>query len=154
LRKLGLSVEFDAKVPAAIIRGVPEQVLRHFSGRTADAEQWLQEKLGPNFVSLTPHQRSNWLGLAAAKTRPTKTMFYVPGNGHAAWHARAAGQGYVPPPSFVDPQALQRANVVHVRVEQTRRQRQSKPLRPQLDSRYNVGGGHYDDAGQKHGRSL
>ena len=156
LRKLDLPVAFDPKLCAAILTNVPEQVLRHFSGRTADAEAWLLAKYGVNFGSLTPHQRSTWLGHAAAKTRPPKAMYYVAGNGHSAWHARAAGQGYVPPPQFVSPQALQRAGVTHASgrsLSQTQQQ-QSRAIRPQLDARYNRGGGHYDDTGHKHGRSL
>ena len=145
LRKLDLPVEFDAKLCAAILTAVPEQVLRHFSRRTADAEVWLREKHGVNFGSLTPHQRSTWLSHAAAKTRPHKSMFYVPGNGHSAWHARAVGQGYVPPPQFINPQALQRTDIVHAAVE-PRRQRQA--INPRLDSRYNRGGGRYDDDSQ------
>jgi conjugative relaxase-like TrwC/TraI family protein len=163
LRKLDLPVQFDPKVPAAILTAVPEQLLRHFSGRTEDAEKWLREKHGVGFDSLTPHQRSTWLGHAAAKTRPSKAVHYVPGNGHAAWHARAAGQGYVPPPQFISPQALQRAGIVHATVQQhsqtqpttpaeqpdrvakADKRRRSKGINPKTDGRYNRGGGRYEE---------
>jgi len=165
LGKLGLAVEFDERVPAAVLKEVPKLVQRHFSGRTADAEKaaekWLRDNRGVNFSELTPAQRSAWLTQMSARTRPPKGTYYVPGNGHAAWHARAAGQGYVPPPQFISPQALQRAGIAHVTVQQTtapsissapssQRSRQQsvhrKALNPRLDSRYNVGGGHYDEA--------
>jgi hypothetical protein len=121
LGNLGFQVELDAKATTAVITNVPEQILRHFSGRTAEAERWLQEKLGPSFASLTPHQRSTWLGHAAAKTRPPKAMHYVAGNGYNVWHARAAGQGYVPPPRFIDPRLLHMFNVVHTTVNEAER---------------------------------
>jgi len=163
LRELDLQVQFDPKVPAAVLTEMPERLLRHFSGRTADAEKWLQEKHGVNFGSLTPHQRSTWLGHAAAKVRPPKAMYYVPGNGHAAWHARAVGAGYVPPPQFISPQALQRAGIVHATVQQhsqaqtttppeqpgraarVDKRRQSKGINPKADGRYNRGGGRYEE---------
>jgi conjugative relaxase-like TrwC/TraI family protein len=129
LGKLGLPASYDTKTHATVLTGIPAPVLRHFSGRTTEAERWLQEKLGPNFASLTPHQRSAWLGHAAAKTRPPKAMYYVAGNGHAAWHARAAGQGYVPPPRFIDPRLLQNASIPHATVQQhsaTKRQNEQR----------------------------
>jgi hypothetical protein len=174
LDKLGLPVKFDDRVPAAVLTNVPDIMLRHFSGRTADAEKWLSERHGTSFGSLTPHQRSVWLSHASAKTRPPKALYFVPGNGHDAWRTRAAGQGYVPPPQFIDPQALQRAGIVHVTVpkitpghsngqpgeggapppEKQRRQLDHrKAPNPRLDNRYNVGGGHYDD-GPSRGHRL
>lgn len=162
LDKLGMEVKFDSRVPAAVLTNVPEIVVRHFSGRAADAEalasKWLEENRGVSFASLTEKQRSQWLTRAAAASRPPKAMYYVPGNGHAAWHARATGQGYIPPPHFVDPYYLQRAGIVHATMEQPEHtptisqeatkvdpHRQSKSANPRLDSRYNKGGGKYDE---------
>jgi conjugative relaxase-like TrwC/TraI family protein len=139
LGKLGMAVEFDARVPAAVLTNVPESVLRHFSSRTADAAaaaaEYLQKHRGVSFDSLTPSQRSAWLGRAAAATRPAAGMFYVPGNGHAAWHARAVGQGYVPPPQFINPQILQRAGLVHATAGQAQQAAQHAQQSPAPASR-------------------
>jgi conjugative relaxase-like TrwC/TraI family protein len=102
LGKLGLPAEFKATVPAAVLTNIPEPVLRHFSARSADAEQWLREKLGPNFATLTPRQRSVWLSNASAQTRPPKPRSAGPATDREAWKARASTRGYVPPQRFID----------------------------------------------------
>jgi conjugative relaxase-like TrwC/TraI family protein len=74
LGKLGLPVQFDARVPAAVLTNVTDQERRQFSSRTVIAEkaaaEYIQDKHSIDFDSLTPKQKSAWVGRAAWHTRP------------------------------------------------------------------------------------
>jgi conjugative relaxase-like TrwC/TraI family protein len=115
LATFGMNVEYDAKRKAAVLTDVPEWLLKHFSRRTDDIFAYLQ-KNGVDTAALTP-KGLNWaMQRAAAATIVPKRLWTVPGKGHEAWHARATGAGYVPPPHYVDPVALQRAGLVHTQL--------------------------------------
>ena len=120
LRKLGLPVVFDTKVPAAVLTNVPYEDQRQASSRTVIAEkaaaEYVESKLAVHFSSLTPKQKSAWIGRAAWRTRPRTKR---------------------------EAEASQSRN------------EPDRTIRLRLDSRYNRGGGRYDDdLGQRHGRSL
>lgn len=162
LSELGMPVSYDSQKQAALLHGIPDNILQHFSGRKNDAVEFLRQH-GVDIEALSPKEQSRQMTRASWVTRPNdKTIFYTPGNGHAAWHARAVGQGYVPPPRFVDPQALQRAGIVHATYQ---RRATDSPVQgevvnraaknhPRPDTKYNRRLARYDEAGHKHGRSL
>lgn len=169
LAKLGLPVAFEEQIPAARVIGIPDLVLRHFSGRTADAEkaaaEWLQENRGVNFAELSPRERSMWLSKAAAATRPPKPS--VPEDIHAEWRDRAEANGYEIPAHLMDPASLSgemppreptagpdlpKRDDRAPSVRQDRHKR--RPISVAVDARYNVGGGRFDDHGQSQGRRL
>jgi conjugative relaxase-like TrwC/TraI family protein len=126
LRDLGLDVEMrmvghGRGWQAAVVKGIEQNVIDHFSGRTAEAERaatkYLAERYEIDYTQLSGFDRSSWLTRSAAATR--RPMYYVQSQGQTV-HARAEGQGYVPPAHFLNPEMLKKAREVQQQVEQRR----------------------------------